>query len=92
MLTVFCAWLYGRFIEIRASARERNFKDRIKAAIFLETQSNLKEKVNPSILKDYFSSRTDPFIFTLAAPMLVYRSEKFLSLHAARFSSVPSFS
>ena len=27
---------------------------------FIEIQSNLEEKVNPSILQDDFSSRTDP--------------------------------
>ena len=35
-----------------------------------EPQSNLEEKVNPSILKDDFSSRTDPFIFTSIEPVL----------------------
>ena len=39
--------------------------------IMLELQSNLEEKVNPSILKDDFSSRTDPFIFTSIALMLL---------------------
>ena len=52
---------------------ERNFIERIKAPIFLEAvlaietmlepQSNLEEKVNPSILKDDFSSRKDPSSF-----------------------------
>ena len=32
---------------------------------------NLKEKVNPSILKDDFSARKDPPIFTSTAPMLL---------------------
>ena len=32
---------------------------------------NLEEKVNPSILKDNFSSKTDPSIFTLIAPVLL---------------------
>ena len=39
--------------------------------IMLELQSNLEEKVNPSILKDDFSSRTDPFIFTSIALLLL---------------------
>ena len=50
----------------RATSGETNFIERIKAPIFLEVilaidimqvpQLNLEEKVNPSILKDYFSS------------------------------------
>ena len=37
---------------------------------FLEPQSNLEEKVNASILKDYFSSRKDSSIFTSKASVL----------------------
>ena len=37
----------------------------------LEANSNLEEKDKPSILKDDFSSRTDPSIFTSIAPMLL---------------------
>ena len=64
----------------RATSGERNFTEQIKASISLEAvlvieimkepQSNLEEKVNPSILKDDFSSRTDPFIFTSIEPVL----------------------
>ena len=64
----------------RATSGERNFTEQIKAPISLEAvlvieimkepQSNLEEKVNPSILKDDFSSRTDPFIFTSIEPVL----------------------
>ena len=65
---------------------ERNFIEQIKAPILLEAilaieimlgpQSNLEEKVNPSILKDDFSSRTHPFIFTpVAAVFLDWSSE-----------------
>ena len=36
-----------------------------------EPQSNSEEKVNPRILKDDFSSRTDPPIFTLTEPLLL---------------------
>ena len=39
--------------------------------IMEEPQSNLEDKVNPSILKDDFSSRTDPFIFISVAPVLI---------------------
>ena len=53
----------------------------IKVPIFLEAvlaieilyqpQSNLEEKVNPSILKYYFSSRRDLSIFTSIEPVLL---------------------
>ena len=39
--------------------------------IMQEPQSNLQEKVKPSILKDYFSSRIDPSVFTSIAPVLL---------------------
>ena len=65
----------------RANSGERNFIEQIKAQIFLEAvltikimyepQSNLEKKVNPSILKDDFSSKTDPFIFTSIEPVLL---------------------
>ena len=60
----------------RAISGERNFIDGIKAPIFLEAvlaieiisepQSNLEEKVNPSMSQpqDDFSVGTDPSIFT----------------------------
>ena len=43
-----------------------------------ELQSNLEKKVNPSILKDYFSSRTDPSIFTFTEPFLLDRSNNLI--------------
>ena len=36
----------------------------------------LEKKVNPSILKDDFFSRTDPLIFTSIAPVLLDRSNE----------------
>ena len=36
-----------------------------------EPQYNLEEKVNPSILKDEFSSVTDPLFFMLTEPVLL---------------------
>ena len=39
--------------------------------IMQEPQSNLEEKVNPNILIDGFSSRTDSSIFTSIAPLLL---------------------
>ena len=62
----------------RATSGERHLIERIKAPIFLEEvlaieimlepQSNLEEKVNARILKDAFSSRTDPSIEQLEHP------------------------
>ena len=66
----------------RATSGERNFIEQIKAPIsnfqggFKEPQSNLEETVNPSILKDDFSSRTDPSIFTSIKPVLLDYSNK----------------
>ena len=70
----------------RATSGETNFIELIKAPIFLEAdlaieimqepQSNLEEKVNSSILKDDFSSRTDPSIFTSIEPLLLDRSNE----------------
>ena len=58
----------------RATSGERNFIERIKAPIFLEAV--LAEKVNPSILKDDFSSRTDPSFFTSIASAFLDRSNE----------------
>ena len=73
-------------LRYRATSGEINFIKRIKVSIFLEAvlaieiiqepQSNLEEKVKPSILKDNFSSRTDPFIFTSTEPLLLDRSNE----------------
>ena len=76
MTTVFHAWSYGRFIEKQSNFRRKklhrmnqdsNFlggsfrnRDNLRAPI----QSKYEEKVNSSILKDDFSSRADPSIFT----------------------------
>ena len=59
-------------LRYKVTSGERNFIERIKAPFFLdavlateiiyETQSNLEEKDNPSILKHDFSPRTDPSI------------------------------
>ena len=69
--------MQGRMVDLkrsRTTSEERNFRERIKAWIFLEEvlaieimkepQSNLEEKDNASILKDNFSSKTVPSIFT----------------------------
>ena len=44
----------------------------VQAPIFLEHQSNLEEKDNPSILlKDYFSSETEPSIFSINSARVI---------------------
>lgn len=63
----------------------RNFIEQIKGPIFLEAvlalgtiekpYSTLEGKDNPSILKDEFSSRTDPPIFISILPLVSYSSE-----------------
>ena len=73
-------------LRYRATSGERNFIEQIKAPIFLEVvlakeimlepQSNLEKKVNPSIQKDDFSSRTDPSIFLSIAPVLLDQSKE----------------
>ena len=86
MTTVFHARSYGRFIEIQSNLRRKkphrtnqgsNFvggsfsnRDNVRAPIYFQ------EKVNPNILKDEFSSRTDSSIFTSIAPVLIDWSNK----------------
>ena len=67
-------------LRYRATSGEKNFIEKIKAPIYLEAvlarktmqepKSNFEQKDKPSILKDYFSSRTDPFNFASIAPVL----------------------
>ena len=81
--------MHGRMVDLwryRAPSGERNFVERIKAPIFSEAvlakeimhepQFNLEKKVDSSILKDDFSSRTDPSILTSIAPELLDQSNK----------------
>ena len=87
MTTIFHAWLYGRFIEIQSNlwrtklhrmSQGSNFlgdsfsnRDNIRAPIQFS-----RERVNLNIVKDYFSSRANPSIFTLIAPVLLDQSNK----------------
>ena len=74
------------FIEIESNLRRKKlhrtnqsstfFEAVVAINIMQESLSNLEEKVNPSILKDDFSSRTDPFIFTSIAPVLLHPSNE----------------
>ena len=65
-------------MHVHVVEKERIDKERINALIFLEVVlaieiivSNLEKKVNASILKDDFSSRTDPSIFTSIAGLQI---------------------
>ena len=84
MTTVFHTWPSSRFIEIQSNLRRKKLHETNQGSNFLggscsnrdnvRSQSNLEEKVNHSILKDYFSSRTDPSIFTSTAPVFLDQS------------------
>ena len=83
MATVFCAKTCDRFIEIKSNFIRRkklhegsNFlggsfsnRDNVRALIQFKRD-------DPSILKDDFSSRTDPSIFPKMAPELLHQSNK----------------
>ena len=81
MTTVFHVWPYGGFIEIQRNLRKKKLHRTNQSSNFLTDscsnrvpQSSLEEKVNPSTLKDEFSSRADPSIFTSVAPVLLEQS------------------
>ena len=70
MTTVCHTWAYGRFIEIGSYLRRKtllagSFTNRDNT----EPHFNLEEKVNPSILKNDFFSKTDLSIFTSIEPL-----------------------
>ena len=58
-----------------------------------EPQSNLEEKLNPSILKDEFSFRTDPnrSIFTSIEPLLLDWSKKSAEISQHRNQQATSY-
>ena len=66
----------------RATSRERNFTERIKVLIFLEAvlvieiAPKLEDKDNLSLLKDDFSSKTDPSITMSLARVLLDQSNE----------------
>ena len=76
LTTVFHARLYGRFIDIKTNFRRKKLHRMYQGSNFLEMQFNLEKKGSPSILKDDFSSRTDPFIFTSIALKLLDQASK----------------
>ena len=74
MTTVFHERPHCRFIEIKTNLQERYFIEQIKLHFFVpvlaietmqESQYNFGEKEIGNILKDDFSSKTDPSIFTV---------------------------
>ena len=86
MTTVFYAWPYGRFIKIQSNLRRKKLHRTNQSSNFLgDTFGNrdnvraplqFRTEVNPSILKDDFSSKTDPSIFTSIAPVLFDQSNE----------------
>ena len=81
MTIVFHALSDTRFIEIKSNLRRENQDYYFIGAVLViqimqQSQSKLEEAVNPSILKDEFCSRKDPFIFTSIAPVLLDRSNE----------------
>ena len=75
MITVFHEWPYGRFTEIQSNLRRKKLHKTNEGPNFLGDTFNNKDnvrppiqfRINPSILKDIFSSRTDPSISTSIA-------------------------
>ena len=81
MTTAFHVWLYGGFMDIQSTFRRKKLHRTNQGSNFLggtfsnrenvRAPSRFKTKVNPSNLKDKFSSKTDPFTFTSIAPVLL---------------------
>ena len=86
MATVFHAWPYCRFIEILSNLRRKKLLKRNQGSNFLEgnfsNSNNVRaliqprKEVNTSIIKDDFSSKTDPSIFASLEPLLSHHSSK----------------
>ena len=81
LTTVFYACPYDRFIEIQSNLRRKKLQRMNQGSSFLvgsfsnkdnaRTIIQFRRKINPSILKDDFSSRTDPSIITSIALVLL---------------------
>ena len=85
MTTAFYEWPYGRFIEIQGKLRRKKLHRTNQGSNFLEgsfgNRDNIRAPIQfrrekPNILKDDFSSTTEPSIFTSIAPELLDRSNK----------------
>ena len=80
MATVFHTWQYGRFIEMQSNLRRKKLHRANQGSNFLAGIFSNRDNVRASIqfrresliiLKDDFSSRTDPTIFTSIAQVLL---------------------
>ena len=85
MTTAFYEWPYGRFIEIQGKLRRKKLHRTNQGSNFLEgsfgNRDNIRAPIQfrrekPNILKDDFSSTTEPSIFTSIAPELLDQSNK----------------
>ena len=86
MITVFHACPYGRFTEIQSNLRRKELHRMNHGSNFLVGSFSNRDyiiapiqfgrEVNPSILKNDISSRTDPSIFTSLAPVLLDQSNE----------------
>ena len=84
--TVIHAWPYGRLLEIQSNLSRKKLHRRHQGSNYLggnfsnrdniRTPTQFRGQVNPSNLKDDFSTRTDPSIFSSTAPVLSDRSNK----------------
>ena len=78
---LFHAWLYGSFIKIQSNLRRKKLHRMNQGSNFLggsfsnrdnvRTPIQFRREGQPQLLKDDFSSRTDPSIFTSIAPVLL---------------------
>ena len=81
MRTVFHTWVYGRFIEIQANLTRKKLDRMNQGSNFLggcfSSGDNVgalfqfRRESQPNILKDNFSTLTDPSISTSIAPVLL---------------------
>ena len=81
MTIIFHAWSDGRLVEVQSNHKRKKLHRTNEGSNFLKgsfsNRDNVrapiqfKREVNPSILKDDFSSRTDPSFFTLTEPVLL---------------------
>ena len=86
MATIFHAWPYGRFIEIQNNLRRKKLHRTTQCSNFLGSNSSNRDNVTapsqlrresqPQHLKSYFSSKTDPSVFTSIAPVTLDQSNK----------------
>ena len=80
MTTVFYTRPYDRLIELQTNVRRKKVDRTNQGFNFLgssfNNRDNLEEKINPSILKDYFSTRKDLSIFKSIAAVFLDRSNE----------------